>query len=348
MLTLRTANRVLKVLKTTQICKQPFHRWLAPTLRELKRRKDSLGPDKPVHRKTFLEWNYDTEVYAFSKRLGEEFNNDLLQQALTERSYIIREEERQKNVGIEQPTLNLFDNKELVSKGSDFIDDVVKRYLRTVLPRLPEEGIIGIHKYLTSIETLSHVSFHIGTSELILCAEFPVEKLTLSNVLKSITAALVESSGDSRAALFVRDFIITQIADKDLHQFWEPEEPIKLLSEILARDGIQSPEPRLIGSSGKNTILACFRVGLYTPHNKQMIGLGFGETVDIAHEMAARDSLRKLFGTSDNILLPFNLKLDQLCESNVKNLFVNEWSQKILPTRPMHYELRMAKETCSN
>lgn len=101
-----------------------------------------------------------------------------------------------------------------------------------------------------------------------------MEKLTLSNVLKSITAALMESSGDSRAALFVRDFIITQIADKDLHQFWEPEEPIKLLSEILARDGIQSPEPRLIGCSGKNTILACFRVGLYTPDNKKMIGLG--------------------------------------------------------------------------
>jgi len=101
-----------------------------------------------------------------------------------------------------------------------------------------------------------------------------VEKPTLSNVLKSIIAALIESSGNSRAALFVRDFIITQIADKDLHQFWEPEEPIKLLSEILARDGIQSPEPRLIGCSGKNTILACFRVGLYTPDTKQMIGLG--------------------------------------------------------------------------
>lgn len=134
--------------------------------------------------------NYDTEIYAFSKRLGEEFNNDLLHQALTERSYIIREEERQKNVGIEQPTLNLSDNKELVSKGSDFIDDIVKRYLHTVLPKLPEEGIMyvyykkywpktvkllfcnfrGIHKYLTSIDILSHVSFHIGTSELILCA----------------------------------------------------------------------------------------------------------------------------------------------------------------------------------
>lgn len=93
-------------------------------------------------------------------------------------------------------------------------------------------------------------------------------------MLKSIIAALIESSGNSRAALFVRDFILTQLADKDLHQFWEPEKPIQLLSEILARDDINSPEPRLIGCSGKNTILACFRVGLYMPHNKQMIGLG--------------------------------------------------------------------------
>lgn len=132
-------------------------------------------------------------MYAFSKRLGEEFNKDLLQQALTERSYIIFEEERQKNVGIELPTINLTDNKELVSQGSEFIDDIIKRYLRTVLPKLPEEGIKyeyiiylmcicfklslfcflffrGIHNYLTSNETLSHISFHIGTSELILCA----------------------------------------------------------------------------------------------------------------------------------------------------------------------------------
>jgi len=90
----------------------------------------------------FFSRNYDTEIYAFRKRLGEEFNNNLLQQALTERSYIICEEERQKNVGIEEPNLNLSDNKELVTKGSDFIDDIVKRYLRTVLPKLPEEGIM--------------------------------------------------------------------------------------------------------------------------------------------------------------------------------------------------------------
>ncbi|XP_025410157.1 39S ribosomal protein L44, mitochondrial [Sipha flava] len=346
MLSLRTTNCVLKVLKTARN-EQSFHRWLAPTLRELKRRKDSQGPEKPVHRKSFLEWNYDSEIYAFSKRLGEDFNNDLLLKAFTERSYIIDEEEKQKSVGIEQPTLNLIDNKELVAKGSEFIDDIVKRYLRTVLPRLPEEGIIELHKYLTSVETLSHVSYHIGTPELILCADFPVEKLTMANVLKSIIAALIESSGENRAAIFVRDFILTQIADKDLLQFWDLQHPIKLLSDILARDNIQSPEPRLVGCSGKNTILACFRVGLYTPHNKQIIGLGVGETVDIAHEMAAIDGLRQLFGTPENILFPYNLELEQLCASTDKNLSVNEWSQKNLPVQPTNFELHQVKMTSS-
>lgn len=69
----------------------------------------------------------------------------MLLKAFTERSYIIDEEERQKSVGIEQPNLNLTDNKELVAKGSEFIDDIVKRYLYTVLPRLPEEGIMYVY-----------------------------------------------------------------------------------------------------------------------------------------------------------------------------------------------------------
>lgn len=64
--------------------------------------------------------------------------------------------------------------------------------------------------------------------------------------------------------------------------------------------------------------------------------------------MAARDGLRQLFGTSDNILLPFNLQLDQLCASTIKNLSLNEWSQKTLPIRPTHFELRQAKAISSS
>lgn len=64
--------------------------------------------------------------------------------------------------------------------------------------------------------------------------------------------------------------------------------------------------------------------------------------------MAARDSLRQLFGTSDTILLPFNLELDNLCASNTKNLSVNEWSQKKLPAQLKHIEFFQTKSVVSN
>lgn len=64
--------------------------------------------------------------------------------------------------------------------------------------------------------------------------------------------------------------------------------------------------------------------------------------------MAARDGLRQLFGTSDNILLPFNLELNQLCTSTEQNLSINEWSQKNVPVRRTHFELRQIKTICNN
>lgn len=76
--------------------------------------------------------------------------------------------------------------------------------------------------------------------------------------------------------------------------------------------------------------------------------VGFGETVDIAHEMAARDALRQLFGLPDTLLIPFNLQLDQLCASTEKNLSVNDWTQKSLPVRPSHFKLSQTKAINSN
>jgi hypothetical protein len=75
--------------------------------------------------------------------------------------------------------------------------------------------------------------------------------------------------------------------------------------------------------------------------------IGVGETVDIAHEMAAIDGLRQLFGTPENILFPYNLELEQLCASTDKNLSVNEWSQKNLPVQPTNFELHQVKMTSS-
>lgn len=63
--------------------------------------------------------------------------------------------------------------------------------------------------------------------------------------------------------------------------------------------------------------------------------------------MAAIDGLRQLFGTPENILLPYNLELEQLCASTVKNLSINEWSQKNLPVQPTNFELYQVKKNSS-
>ena len=59
-------------------------------------------------------------------------------------------------------------NEKLAQEGKKCILDTLKVYLRTTLPYLPEEGIEAVTKFLTSEELLAHVSFHIGTLDLVL------------------------------------------------------------------------------------------------------------------------------------------------------------------------------------
>lgn len=92
-------------------------------------------------RSDYLDWNYEAEMYAFSKRLGENFHPELLQQAFTHRSYVINEEQKQREVGIENPVLNIKDNRELIEEGKYLTNEIVTCYLRQALPKLPEEGI---------------------------------------------------------------------------------------------------------------------------------------------------------------------------------------------------------------
>lgn len=94
----------------------------------------------------------------------------------------------------------------------------------------------------------------------------------MATVLKALLYALSQSAGIDRTALFVRDIIVTQIAEQNINELWSIEYPITVLNRICRNEGLPDAEPRLIGEAGVNTILACYRVGLYV--NKQMIGLG--------------------------------------------------------------------------
>lgn len=118
-------------------------RWVAPTQIEITKRKKKAPKEIPK-RNTFLEWNRSAEIYAFNKRLSEDFNLQKLEQAFTFRSYIIQEEQRQKEMGIEDPKLDVQDNTELIIKGEKLTSEIVQNYLTQVLPLAPESVIMYV------------------------------------------------------------------------------------------------------------------------------------------------------------------------------------------------------------
>lgn len=128
------------------------------------------GRPKPASRAGFIEWNWNSELFAFSKRLHEDFNPQLLQEAFTLRSYIIQEEQKQQDVGIDSPVTNLKDNAELARSGADILSTYVEMFISSQLPKLPAIGVCSIRDHLLSDEMLANVSKHIGTKDLILSA----------------------------------------------------------------------------------------------------------------------------------------------------------------------------------
>ena len=89
----------------------------------------------------YVSRNYDAEIFAFSNRLGEKFDDQLLRSALTHKSYIQREMSRLKDMGIDPDSIQLKENDELATKGEELIERFVKGYLRAVFTRAPEEMI---------------------------------------------------------------------------------------------------------------------------------------------------------------------------------------------------------------
>ncbi|XP_020799451.1 39S ribosomal protein L44, mitochondrial [Drosophila serrata] len=289
-------------------------RWVSPTLRELAHRQQKLGPQKPEPRSGFVEWNQRSELFAFGKRLGESFEMALLQRAFIERSYAHREEEKRRKLGIEEADLQIADNSDLAQKGQIIARAYVDAFLQHQLPKVPKEGLQAIASYLLGTNTLAHVSSHLGTKDLIHSTEYPPSAESLAQSLQAVIGALADSSGVERAFLFVRDFICTQLNQKDLLDVWTPEEPLQLLEKICQERKLGDAEPRLIGDCGKNTVLAAYQVGIYA--NRQLLGKGFGEDLKTATETAAIDALQSLFDTHDN-RRPFDFRV-QLETKNVR------------------------------
>ncbi|CAG9770296.1 unnamed protein product [Ceutorhynchus assimilis] len=291
---LRLSKRILCNHSTAQILKtepKNIHRWVAPTMRVLARRRKELGPEPEKPRSSHLEWNYDVEINCFCKRLGEKFDVGILKTAFVQREWANLQEFKTEETGEEssQPIPNNF---ELAHEGFKLIYNTIKEvYSKSY----PQDIVNAVCNYLTTDEMLANIAKHLGVNDLIISAEFPPETKTTADTFKAIVAALSKSVDESRVKLFINDFVICQMVDKDISDVWTPEKPYDYLLNILQGQGVQEVEPRLCNKSAVNTILANYQVGLYNGKDKSCLGLGWGENIQIAKDMAALDALQRIY-----------------------------------------------------
>ncbi|XP_003485752.1 39S ribosomal protein L44, mitochondrial [Bombus impatiens] len=271
-----------------------IQRWVAPTQFEITRRKRRLPPQPEPKRSNFIEWNRNIEIYAFNQRLSEKFDIEKLNQAFIHKSYILDELKKQENMGIEDPKLDVQHNEEYIKKGREITSAVVKKYLNKSLPRLPEIGIMALHDYLLSQEILATAALHIGTKDIILTSEHPVSQETLAQTFTALVGALAESVNIDHTSAFVRDFLIVGLASKDLTEIWCPTKPFEMLNDVISTEKKTPIEARLIGQTGRNTLLAAYHIGIYA--NKEYLGSGFGQTISEAREVAAINILAQMYG----------------------------------------------------
>lgn len=275
-------------------------RWLRPYLSFLAKKAALEGPPKPVPRSQQPHFDYHAEIVAFSKRLHETFSIQLLKTAFVNQSYLVAEESRRRELGLDYETaaLNLQDNEALAEEGSDFTLSYVTGTLQQGYPSLPAAGLRALVDYLTSQQVMCHVAQNLSVEDLTLSSECPLSPDTLQKTFLAVIGALLTSSGPERTGHFLQDFLIPQMIGKDLFDLWCVTDPMSLLVEQLSQRNIPLPEPRITRQSGASTVLPVYFVGLYC--DKKLIAEGPGETVIAAEEEAARVALRKMFGFSEN------------------------------------------------
>ena len=112
-------------------------------LREMKRRDKSfeIVPHKLRHRKEWLDWNYDCEIYAFNNRLKEKFDEQTLKRAFIMKSYSDQKILQQEKELEALKEIELENNEEFVDSGRELCDRFISLYLRCFLRQIPEQGI---------------------------------------------------------------------------------------------------------------------------------------------------------------------------------------------------------------
>uniref|UniRef100_A0A915PBF6 39S ribosomal protein L50, mitochondrial n=1 Tax=Meloidogyne floridensis TaxID=298350 RepID=A0A915PBF6_9BILA len=147
------------------------------------------GPEPLVSRSARDNWNYTSEIFAFSHRLGiSELDHESIVKALTNKSFFERKDVEEGAL-YPQPSM-----------------DEEIQIMKTKAMRIFEkkEFIIAVAMHLASSEVLAQIINHLGIQHLVRTGEFPPSEETLQTAL----LALLASIDVAKARNFIRNFVL--------------------------------------------------------------------------------------------------------------------------------------------
>lgn len=138
--------------------------------------------------------------------------------------------------------------------------------LRHRWPKAPEEFIQAVVEKLTEQSLLVNAAERLGLQHLVRTAEFPPTPETSSDALKALVGALNPDHVHS----FICDFILPAISDLVLEDVLPFREPLPILEDYLKAQGVKEVEPRLLHSSGVDSFMPLYVVGIFA--DKEIVG----------------------------------------------------------------------------
>lgn len=236
---------------------------------------------KTGEKRTGNNWNYGVELSALAVRLGHTLHEvPSLSSALDQmsRSYSMRVPSR------------------LSMLGRSSMIHYLNEYLYFSYPAMDGSMLIDLSTAVTNGTALAKLSDHLGITDLIrteLNLTSPLHQQLISQTFCAVVGAIYQDKGPPSAKKLVHDFVVPQLADKDLEEIIKFQHPRFMLNLILTSSGQPKAISRLMTESGRATHFPSFVVGIFSGDN--CLGEGTGTSLQRAEQEALHSALRSHF-----------------------------------------------------
>lgn len=235
-------------------------------------------------------WNYEIEMYSLAHRIGHSPKDiPSLKIALTHHSAL--------NVDplLERSGSSRFQhNGRLAVLGQYTISCYVGESLFYRYPNMEGNLLLDLEAHLTSTENLAKLADYLGVVDLIRTQyelNDPSKAYILARAFQAVVGALYTDVGPNAARRIVHDFVLSQLAGQDMHEFIKFQHPKSMLASILKGQGQALPTTRLLRESGRLTHFPSFVVGVYS--GERLLAEGCGTSLKRAEKEAVTTALFK-------------------------------------------------------